>query len=126
MSGERDYFYGTEHPDNMPVVPREAVEQRWTIYVCPVHGPVEPWGGNHYGPRCLRCVNDAHHINDVPFLRQTDVVPASDQKELRDLLRWLVSMDDPEDVLGRAERQQITLTKIIDRARGLLDSGGHQ
>lgn len=36
---------------------------------------------------------------------------------LRQLAEWLVCMDDPEDVFGRSERQTVTLTKIIERAR---------
>lgn len=37
----------------------------------------------------------------------------------RGFIDWLLSMDDPEDVLGRSERQTVTLTKIIDRARSI-------
>lgn len=44
----------------------------------------------------------------------------SDDEKLRDLARWLVSMDDPEDVLGREERRSVTLTAIIERARAAL------
>lgn len=34
--------------------------------------------------------------------------------------RWLLTLDDPEDVLGRTERAQVTLTQIIRRARAAL------
>jgi len=33
-------------------------------------------------------------------------------------LDWLISMDDPDDENGRAERQVVTLNKIIEMARG--------
>jgi hypothetical protein len=37
-----------------------------------------------------------------------------------DLARWLVSMDDPEDVLGREARRTVTLDSIIRTAREAL------
>jgi hypothetical protein len=36
------------------------------------------------------------------------------------LARWLVSMDDTDDPAGMAERRSVTLTSIINRARGVL------
>lgn len=37
-----------------------------------------------------------------------------------ELLRWLVSMDDPDDKAGLEARRTVTLTAIIDRARAAL------
>lgn len=37
----------------------------------------------------------------------------------KSLALWLVSMDEP----GSADRQMITLARIIDRARGVLEGG---
>lgn len=51
-----------------------------------------------------------------------DPVPARDTALA--FCRWLVSMDEPEDVLGRAERRTVTLTQIIDRARRVLAEAG--
>lgn len=36
--------------------------------------------------------------------------------------RWLAAMDDPTDEVGMAERQTVTLTKIIDEARAALET----
>jgi hypothetical protein len=48
--------------------------------------------------------------------------------EQRDTLaafaRWLVAMDDPDNLDGMAERRSITLTRIIDRARKALGEAG--
>jgi hypothetical protein len=41
-------------------------------------------------------------------------------ERLKEFARWLVSMDDPQDAIGCTERQSVTLTKIIDRARQAL------
>lgn len=38
----------------------------------------------------------------------------------RQFLRWLVAMDDPQDEQGCKDRQAVTLTAIISRARNLL------
>lgn len=38
----------------------------------------------------------------------------------REFLRWLISMDDPDNRIGMQDRQAITLTKIINRARAVL------
>ena len=39
--------------------------------------------------------------------------------EVRAFLDWLVSMEDT--VAGQKDRQTVTLTKIIDKARALID-----
>lgn len=38
-----------------------------------------------------------------------------------ELARWLVRLDDPADADARAERREITLTRIIARAQEALD-----
>lgn len=38
-----------------------------------------------------------------------------------EVLSWLVSLDDPEDVTGREQRRTVTLDQIISRARTALD-----
>ena len=38
----------------------------------------------------------------------------------RQFLHWLVAMDDPQDGQGCKDRQAVTLTEIISRARKLL------
>ena len=43
-----------------------------------------------------------------------------------EFLRWLVSMDDPDDKAGLEARRTVTLTAIIDRARAALAVGGDQ
>lgn len=43
---------------------------------------------------------------------------------LRGFFDWLLTLDDPEDSIGREERRSVTLTKIIDRARAALSEGG--
>jgi hypothetical protein len=45
----------------------------------------------------------------------------ADHDRYKGVLEWLVSLDDPEDVLGREERRTVTLTQIIDRAHRALD-----
>lgn len=34
--------------------------------------------------------------------------------------RWLLTLDDPADPVGREDRRTVTLSKIIDRARAAL------
>lgn len=48
--------------------------------------------------------------------------PLNVPTEAEEVLRWLVSMDDPADADGKAERQTVTLTKIIERARAALEA----
>jgi hypothetical protein len=50
--------------------------------------------------------------------RQSGARPAN---TLRELAEWLVSMDDPADEFGCKERQRVTLTQIVDRAREALE-----
>jgi hypothetical protein len=38
-----------------------------------------------------------------------------------DFCRWLLTLDDPEDVVGREDRRTVNLTQIIQRARLALD-----
>lgn len=40
-----------------------------------------------------------------------------------EFLKWLVRMDDPADEQGCKDRQVVTLTAIISRARNLLGGG---
>lgn len=40
--------------------------------------------------------------------------------EATDMLRWLVSMGDPDDAAGLEARRTVTLTEIVDRARAAL------
>lgn len=58
------------------------------------------------------------------WTRDEERCPEDDSEEQPDpdvaaFLDWLISMDDPEDMEGRAERQVVTLTRIIDRARSV-------
>lgn len=47
----------------------------------------------------------------------------SPAKSLAEFARWIVSMDDDDpESQGRKDRQTITLTKIIEKARLALDS----
>lgn len=41
-------------------------------------------------------------------------------ERLEEFAEWLVAMDDPENGLALAERREITLTKIINRASTAL------
>lgn len=66
-------------------------------------------------------------VADVPELLESRerairwaVTLESQLARLEEFARWLVSMDDPEDVIGAGERQTVNLTKIIDRARAAL------
>lgn len=51
---------------------------------------------------------------------ENEGVPAPTAK-YADFVQWLVRMDDPTDVQGCTDRQVVTLTQIIGRARALLD-----
>lgn len=42
------------------------------------------------------------------------------RERLEAFARWIVAMDDPENLAGRVDRQTVTLTKIVDRAREAL------
>jgi hypothetical protein len=44
-------------------------------------------------------------------------------QQLRKFVSWLVSMDDPEDVVGREARRSVTLDQIIQRARRVARNG---
>ncbi len=37
-----------------------------------------------------------------------------------DFCRWLLTLDDRDDVLGMAQRRTVNLTQIINRARAAL------
>lgn len=47
---------------------------------------------------------------------------ALDNSKVRELLDWLVAMDDPQDVIGRENRRVVTMQQIIDRARAARDA----
>lgn len=53
-------------------------------------------------------------------LRSVPADLAAENRELhrlRELVDWLISMDDPEDVDGLEQRRTVRLSAIIDRAR---------
>lgn len=51
-----------------------------------------------------------HPLGDTPFCPPPPETPA-------DVCRWLLTLDDPEDVVGREDRRTVNLTEIIQRAR---------
>ena len=55
-------------------------------------------------------------LNEV--IRKCDEVAGAVPVE--EFLRWLVRMDDPQDEQGCKDRQVVTLSQIIGRARALL------
>jgi hypothetical protein len=75
-------------------------------------------GGVHLR-ECPRWTTDMRVVYERDTA-EVEYVPAEQLRGAVEVLEWLVSMDDPEDVIGRAERQTVTLTKIIERARAAL------
>lgn len=68
------------------------------------------------------------HMSDCDFTEElhaklADALAAegaSTQPTMKEFLRWLVRMDDPQDEQGCKDRQVVTLTQIISKARNLL------
>lgn len=58
-------------------------------------------------------------LNEV--IRKCD--EAAGAAPVEDFLRWLVRMDDPLDEQGGKDRQVVTLSQIIGKARALLGEG---
>jgi hypothetical protein len=74
--------------------------------------------GDEDGPKMAK-----HLTKDTHFRAAVEsAYRAGPSAALREFAVWLISMDDPEDVLGRAARQTVTLTAIIQRAREALDT----
>jgi hypothetical protein len=67
----------------------------------------------------LRLGNRPRHGDGKTEIVMTAEVAAK-LLDAMNLARWLVSMDDTEDLAGLAERRSVTLTAIINRARGVL------
>lgn len=59
-----------------------------------------------------------HAICGRTNMEQRLAVAAAEVPETPEsLCRWLLTLDDPEDVIGREERRTVSLTAIIQRAR---------
>jgi hypothetical protein len=93
-----------------------------------------------YGQAMIGSVRPMGTFDDINQLRQTIcegpeaadlnpdkvvilnyiLVSGPDDDLLADFARWLLTLDDPDDEQGRADRQRVNLTQIIGRAREAL------
>jgi hypothetical protein len=67
---------------------------------------------------------DALVEGDPLILRDVAARLLEQRDTLDEFARWLVSMDDPDNLDGMSERRTITLTRIIERAREALGKVG--
>lgn len=77
----------------------------------------QPIWDDRFRVRLLR-----HALSNDEAAQLVEAVEALDRRAgaLEEFARWVVALDDPEDVLAREERRTVTLTRIIDRAREAL------
>ncbi len=87
-----------------------VVERTWTLAVCATCGERDDRVKEDACPTCG---------SEAPP-RLVAVVPADTYRGAVEVLRWLTSMDDPDDAAGLEARRTVTLTAIIDRARAAL------
>lgn len=82
--------------------------------------PANPDGTvDSYGDLVMLDDVQDHEAAIAELLEQINSEPPV-EPTTEDFLRWLVAMEDPDDEQGVRDRQVVTLSQIIDRARNLL------